>query len=54
VDGASALLQLVRISLYLDESDPESPYDWVFDASKLKDKWDPYPSRSIAFKTLKN
>lgn len=54
VDGASALLQLVRISLSLDESDPESPYDWVFKASKLKDKWDPYPSRSAAIKTLKN
>jgi len=27
IDGASALLYLVRISLYLDATDPESTYD---------------------------
>ncbi|KAL4909723.1 hypothetical protein BDW74DRAFT_173217 [Aspergillus multicolor] len=39
VDGVSALLHLVRISLHLDGTDPESPYDWVFDSSRLKDTW---------------
>ncbi|KAH6871197.1 hypothetical protein B0T10DRAFT_500728 [Thelonectria olida] len=38
VDGASALLYLVRISLYLDENDPESTYEWVSDATRLEDK----------------
>ncbi|KAF7550856.1 hypothetical protein G7Z17_g5427 [Cylindrodendrum hubeiense] len=53
VDGASALLHLTRISLYLDENDPESAYDWVFDATKLKDKWDGCNGRQAALKTLK-
>ncbi|KAF9786522.1 hypothetical protein IL306_002720 [Fusarium sp. DS 682] len=53
VDGASALLHLVRISLYLDENDPESTYEWVFDATKLKDKWDGLAGRLAALKTLK-
>jgi len=35
VDGASALLHLVRASLYLDKKDPESTYDWVLDANRL-------------------
>ncbi|KAF4980050.1 hypothetical protein FZEAL_3912 [Fusarium zealandicum] len=38
VDGASALLHLVRISLYMDENDPESTYDWVFHPHQLKDR----------------
>lgn len=54
VDGASALLHLVRVSLHLDENDPESTYDWVFDASKLKDKWTGVSGRLGAIKTLKS
>ncbi|KAH7146218.1 hypothetical protein EDB81DRAFT_947234 [Dactylonectria macrodidyma] len=54
VDGASTLLHLVRISLYLDEHDPESTYDWVFDASKFKDKWNGCTGRHAALKTLKS
>lgn len=54
VDGASALLHLVRVSLYLDEKDPESTYDWVFDVTKLKDKWDGFTGRQAALKTLKS
>jgi hypothetical protein len=54
VDGVSALLHLVRVSLYLDENDPESPYDWVFDAGKLKDTWDGCTGRLAALMTLKN
>ncbi|KLJ10556.1 hypothetical protein EMPG_14063 [Blastomyces silverae] len=54
VDGVSALLHLVRVSLYLDENDPESPYDWVFDASQLKDTWDGCTARLAALKTLKS
>ncbi|KAK4072053.1 hypothetical protein Trihar35433_4117 [Trichoderma harzianum] len=53
-DGASALLHLVRVSLYLDENDPESVYDWVFDATQLKDKWDGFTGRQAALKTLKS
>ncbi len=52
VDGASALLHLVRISLYLNEHDPESTYDWVFDATKLKDNWDGCTGRRANLKTL--
>ncbi|PGG95740.1 hypothetical protein AJ79_09893 [Helicocarpus griseus UAMH5409] len=54
VDGVSALLHLVRVSLNLDENDPESPYDWVFDASQLKDTWDGCTARLTALKTLKS
>ncbi|KKP00556.1 hypothetical protein THAR02_07334 [Trichoderma harzianum] len=53
-DGASALLHLVRASLYLDQNDPESVYDWVFDATQLKDKWDGFSGRQAALKTLKS
>jgi hypothetical protein len=54
VDGASALLHLVRNSLRRDQEDDDSPYEWVFDESKLKDKWDGCTSRQAALKTLKN
>ncbi|RSL55142.1 hypothetical protein CEP53_007228, partial [Fusarium sp. AF-6] len=54
VDGASALLHLVRISLYLDENDPDSTYDWVFDPTQLKDKWDGITGRQAALRTLKS
>ncbi|KAM0250769.1 hypothetical protein ACHAP5_001986 [Fusarium lateritium] len=54
VDGASALLHLVRISLQLDITDPESAYDWVYDSSKLKDEWPGVGGRQAAVNTLKN
>lgn len=53
VDGASALLHLLRISLHRDKNDEESTYDWVYDASQLKDKWDGCTGRVAALKTLK-
>ncbi|KAK7409282.1 hypothetical protein QQX98_008522 [Neonectria punicea] len=53
-DGASALLHLLRVSLYLDENDPESTYDWIFDAKKLKDQWNGLSGRQAALKTLKS
>jgi hypothetical protein len=52
VDGASALLHLVRISLYLDETDPESCYDWRFDKTKLRENWPGATGRHAAMKTL--
>lgn len=54
VDGASALLYLVRISLHLDETDPESTYDWVFDSTKIQDTWNGCSGRIAALKTLKS
>ncbi|KAH7268553.1 hypothetical protein B0J15DRAFT_523130 [Fusarium solani] len=54
VDGASALLHLVRISLHLDKNDPDSTYDWVFDSTQLKDKWDGVTGRQAALRTLKS
>ncbi|KAM0351145.1 hypothetical protein ACHAPU_002929 [Fusarium lateritium] len=54
VDGASALLHLVRISLHQDAADPESAYDWVYDPAKLKDKWPGLGGRQAAVHTLKN
>jgi hypothetical protein len=52
IDGASALLHLVRVSLHLDETDPESTYDWQFDRTKLVDNWPGYTGRHAARKTL--
>lgn len=54
VDGASALLHLVRMSLHQDTNDIESAYDWVYDSSKLKDNWPGLGSRQAAVNTLKN
>ncbi|KAH6892893.1 hypothetical protein B0T10DRAFT_509295 [Thelonectria olida] len=54
IDGASALLHLTRISLFLDEHDRESPYEWVFEPAKLKDRWDGLSARQAALETLKN
>ncbi|KAL4905923.1 hypothetical protein BDW74DRAFT_177618 [Aspergillus multicolor] len=54
VDGASALLHLLRVSIYLDENDPESTYDWVFDIRELKDTWEDSSGRIAALKTLKH
>ncbi|KAF5691877.1 hypothetical protein FDENT_3245 [Fusarium denticulatum] len=53
IDGASAVLHLVRISLHRDTNDPESAYDWVYDPSKLKDDWPGVGSRQAALQTLK-
>ncbi|KAF5537332.1 hypothetical protein FPHYL_12752 [Fusarium phyllophilum] len=53
IDGASALLYLVRVSLHRDTNDPESVYDWVYDPSKLKDHWPGVGSRQAALQTLK-
>jgi hypothetical protein len=54
VDGLSALLHLVRVSIYHDENSEESPYDWVFDRTMLKDKWDGCSGRLSALKTLRS
>ncbi|KAF4497030.1 hypothetical protein FAGAP_6789 [Fusarium agapanthi] len=53
VDGASAVLHLVRASLHRDTNDPESAYEWVYDPSKLKDHWPGVGSRQAALQTLK-
>jgi hypothetical protein len=54
VDGASALLHLVRNSLRRDQDDEDSPYEWVFDESKLKDTRMGCNSRQAALNTLKD
>jgi hypothetical protein len=54
VDGASALLHLVRNSLRRDQDDEDSPYEWVFDESKLQDTWMGCNSRQAALNTLKD
>ncbi|KAL3482183.1 hypothetical protein BJX99DRAFT_252899 [Aspergillus californicus] len=54
VDGASALLHLLRTSLYLDENDPESTYNWIFNMREMKDTWDDCAGRLAALKTLKH
>lgn len=54
VDGASALLYLLRISLHRDQNDPESTYDWILDTTKLIDMWEDLPARQSALNFLKN
>jgi hypothetical protein len=54
VDGASALLHLVLLSLHFDETNPESTYDWVFDKSQLREHWDVASGRVAARRTLKD
>ncbi|KAH8726739.1 hypothetical protein GQ44DRAFT_613201 [Phaeosphaeriaceae sp. PMI808] len=54
VDGASALLHLVRNSLHRDKEDEESPYEWVFDENALKDTWVGCNRRQEALNTLKD
>jgi hypothetical protein len=54
VDGASALLHLVRNSLQRDQEDEESPYEWVFDETKLQHTLNGCNSRKAALDTLKN
>lgn len=52
VDGASALLHLVRVSLHLDSSNPV--FDWVFDDSKLQDSRSTWSGRAAALRILTN
>ena len=55
VDGVSALLHLVRISLHRDATDDESTYDeWVFDSTKLDERWKSCNGRSAALDILKS
>ena len=54
VDGASALLHLVRISLHLDRNDFDSPYHWVFEPSQLKDASAGLSGRASALEVLKS
>lgn len=55
VDGVSALLHLVRISLHLDATDDESTYDeWVFNSAKLDERWNHCNGRSAALGILKS
>jgi hypothetical protein len=52
VDGASALLHLVRVSLHLDETDRRSSYEWVF--AKLKEIGSNSAESSATLETLKD
>ena len=59
VDGASALLHVVRASLYRDAHDPVSPYHWVFDAERfganVQRAWDGcLTGRQAAIRVLKD
>jgi hypothetical protein len=53
VDGASALLHLVRISLQLDENKLEPTYHWVFSKDELKEDWTNFGGHAAAIRTLK-
>lgn len=52
VDGTSAFLHLVRVSLHRDAKNPV--FEWKFDETKLKDKWNGCSGRTSAIKTLVN
>jgi hypothetical protein len=57
VDGASALLHLVRNSLQRDQRDYDrgrSPYEWIFSQNKLQHERTGLTSDQAALKTLKN
>jgi len=54
VDGASALLHLVRTSLQLEEINPESTYHWVFEKDKLEEDWANFSGRAASIRTLKS
>jgi len=54
VDGASALLHLVRISLHVDKTDLALTHDWLFDKSALVEDWDLQMGRLAAINTLKD
>lgn len=50
VDGASALLHIVRVSLHRDAKNPV--YEWKFDEGKFRDRWDGRSGQVSALKTL--
>ncbi|KAI4955907.1 hypothetical protein J4E91_000116 [Alternaria rosae] len=54
VDGASALLHLVRMSLQLEETKLESTYHWVFEKDKLEEDWTNFNGRAASIRTLKS
>lgn len=54
VDGASALLHLLRTSLNRDGNDTVSPYEWMFDASQLREEPADLPARLAALNVLKS
>jgi hypothetical protein len=54
VDGASALLHLVRVSFHMDQTDPRSPYDWIFDENQLLDSFRGCNGSITALRTLKS
>ena len=54
VDGASALLHLVRTSLHHDRDDEDSTFDWKSGSTDLKDTWPGSTMRRAAVETLKN
>jgi len=54
VDGASALLHLVRTSLQLEEINPHSTYHWVFEKDKLEEDWANFSGRAASIRTLKS
>ncbi len=52
VDGVSALLHLVRVSLHRHEHNKYSPYEWLYDPKKLNDTWNDCTGYFAALKTL--
>jgi hypothetical protein len=54
VDGASALLHLVRNSIQRDQEDEECTYEWVFNESKLHEMQGNCTGRQAALNTLKS
>ncbi|KXJ91790.1 hypothetical protein Micbo1qcDRAFT_57855 [Microdochium bolleyi] len=53
VDGASAVLYLVRASLYRSMNDEEFPHEWLFNLSQLQKASPGLNSRQAAIETLK-
>jgi len=54
INGASALLHLVRLSLDRDENDLEQAFEWVFDPNALQSNWVGCTGRVAAIKTLRD
>lgn len=52
VDGAFALLHIVRISLHRDAKSPVYKKQWKFDEERLTDKWNGHSGRSSVLETL--
>ncbi|KAH7035738.1 uncharacterized protein B0I36DRAFT_429788 [Microdochium trichocladiopsis] len=53
IDGASALLHIVRASLHRSMKDDDSPYDWLFDTTQLQETPENRSGRQAAIGTLK-